>query len=311
MVKAVILGASGPTGIHLAPRLLSLGHDVRVVSRSAEHLEIAFADLDVERLAVDLRDPAATAEAVADCDLVFLCVGLPMSQIHLHPLIARNVATAADRAVRIVHVSSYWSYLPLRGDLLSETHPREGGGLPIRARREAEDILVEAGAAIVHLPDFYGPHVHVGTLQGSLTEAVERRPMQWLGKRDIPREYLFVPDAMDKVTALMAHEETFGQRWVLSGPGPITFEEITGIVERALGREVRVRALGPTLLRLLSPFHPELRAIRPLLPSYLKPLRFDERKLRALIGEHPVTPYAQAVAQTLEWLQGQRAAFRS
>lgn len=311
MVKAVILGATGPTGIQLAPRLLSLGFDVRVVSRSVEHLQTAFKDLKVERLAADLSDPVASAEAVADCDSIFLCVGLPISQIHLHPLIARNVARAAGRAARIVHVSSYWSYLPLRGNLLSEAHPREGGGLPIRVRREAEDILLEAGAAIVHLPDFYGPHVHVSTLQGALAEAVEGRPIRWLGRQDIPREYLFVPDAIDKVTALMPHAEAFGQRWVIGGPGPISFSKIRAIVERELGHDVKVRSFGPMLLRLLSPFHPDLRAIRPLLPSYLKPLRYDESKLRALIGERPVTPYAQAVAQTLEWLREQRAAIRN
>jgi hypothetical protein len=32
-------------------------------------------------------------------------------------------------------------------------------------------VLCEAGAAILHLPDFYGPYVHVSTLQNALNEA--------------------------------------------------------------------------------------------------------------------------------------------
>ena len=42
----------------------------------------------------------------------------------------------------------------------------------MRFRREAEDILVDAGAAIVNLPDFYGPEMHVSTLQQALVEAI-------------------------------------------------------------------------------------------------------------------------------------------
>jgi hypothetical protein len=42
---------------------------------------------------------------------------------------------------------------------MNESHPRSGGPPWVRYRREAEDILCEAGAAILHLPDFYGPHV--------------------------------------------------------------------------------------------------------------------------------------------------------
>jgi hypothetical protein len=83
--------------------------------------------------------------------LVYDCVGLPGDQMHLHP--------------------------------------RSGGRPWVRYRREAEDVLCEAGAAIMHLPDFYGPHVHVSTLQNALIEAAFGKTVNWLGSADTQREY--------------------------------------------------------------------------------------------------------------------------
>jgi hypothetical protein len=47
----------------------------------------------------------------------------------------------------------------------------------VRFRREPEDILLDAGAAVVNLPDFHGPEVHVNTLQQALVEAVAGKRM--------------------------------------------------------------------------------------------------------------------------------------
>jgi hypothetical protein len=43
---------------------------------------------------------------------------------------------------------------------MDESHPRNGGPAWVRHRCEAEHILCDAGAAILHLPGFYGPQVH-------------------------------------------------------------------------------------------------------------------------------------------------------
>ena len=79
---------------------------------------------------------------------------------------------------------------------MNESHPRSGGPPWVRYRREAEDVLCEAGAAILHLPDFYGPYVHVSTLQNALNEAASGKTVNWLGSADTQREYIYVPDAM-------------------------------------------------------------------------------------------------------------------
>jgi nucleoside-diphosphate-sugar epimerase len=302
MKKAAVLGATGPTGKHLVAELTARGAKVRAVSRNEAKLARAFPDPAVERVAANLLQPEDAKRAIAGSDLVFQCLGFPMEHIEDHPIAARNLAAALDGGPRCVHVSSYWSYIPIRKLPLNEERPRVDGNKAVRMRREAEDILQQAGAAVVHLPDFYGPEVHTSTIQRALEQAVDGKPIQWIGSPGVRREYVFVPDAMKAVAELALRHEAFGERWIVPGAGPIAFEEIAGIVEKHLGRPVRLRAAGQFALRLASFFLRDVRAFLPMAPTYISPIHYDGSKLRNLLGEIPVTPYAEAIPQTLDWL---------
>jgi hypothetical protein len=120
----------------------------------------------------------------------------------------------------------------------------------VRHRREAEDILCKAGAAILHLPDFYGPQVHVSTLQNALNEAASGKTVNWLGKADVQREYIYVPDAMRIAAAIGARAEAFGMHWCLPGGGPLSGRQAADIAGRHLGRPVKLRSAGITMLRI-------------------------------------------------------------
>ncbi len=307
--KAAILGATGPTGIHLAAALRQAGVAVRAVSRREANLQRAFPDGAVETAAADLTRADHAWNAVTGCDLVFDCVGLPPDQMHLHPVVARNVAAALrESGARGLQISSFWAYLPSARLLLDESHPRIDGSAWVRHRREAEDILREAGAAIVNLPDFYGPFVHTSVLQQPLKEAAAGKTMNWIGGLDVPHEYAFVPDAMATAVALAAHAQAYGEHWIIPGGRSITGRQVAELVGRLLRRPVKIRAAGPGLLRVVSWFQRDLRGFLPLLPDYQKPIGYDGGKLRRLIPAPPLTPYDEGIRRTLEWLAAGRAA---
>ena len=304
---AVIVGATGPTGIQLARELVARGRPVRVVSRSTKHLAGVFADLDVEMVAADALDEAATRAAVNGAQLVVDCIGLPADQMQLHPQAAAVIVAAAQQAgARCVQVSSYWPYLPVRRLPVDESHPREGGNDFIRARRAAEDVMLAAGAAVVQLPDFFGPHVHTSTLQRPLEEAAAGSAMNFMGPAGIEREYAFIPDAMATVAVLAARDEAYGRAWIVPGSGPLSPRRTAAIAGDHLGREVKVRAAPGWLLRLLALLSADLRAFAPMLPHYTRPIRYDASRLRSLVGELRTTPYEQAIPATLDWIRSQR-----
>ncbi len=302
--KVAILGATGPTGRTLAVELARRGVPVRAVSRRIEGLAAAFPESDFERTAGDALDPTSLQAAITSCDCVVDCIGLPGDRMADHPELARNIAAAvAETGARCVQVSSCWCYIPIVSLPVSERHPREGGPLWARLRREAEDILRDAGAAIVHLPDFFGPHVHVSTLQMPLRDAVAGKPMNWIGGAELERDYIYVPDAMRIVADLMTSEAAYGNDWVVPGSGPISARHVAGILTDILGETVKIRAAGPLVLRLVSLFDRDLRGFMQVVPAYVKPIRYDGAKLEGLLGPTRRTSYEDGLAETVRLIR--------
>lgn len=140
IARAAIVGATGPTGRHLATALHRRGVAVLAVSRSREKLGEWFPEPETVCTAADARDLDGLQAAIAGCDLVVDCIGLPLDRMDQHEATARNVAAAAATGTRVLHVASFWSFLPVRSLPIDEDHRCEGGNQFARARRAAEDV---------------------------------------------------------------------------------------------------------------------------------------------------------------------------
>jgi nucleoside-diphosphate-sugar epimerase len=303
MMKIAVVGATGPTGIHLVTELRKTVAGVRVIARNTDRLARLFPETAVEKWPADVLDADATLRAIEGCDLVYDCIGLPGDQMQLHPVTVRNIAGALRHTkARCVQVSSYWAYYPQVRTEMNESHPRIGGPPWVRYRREAEDVLCAAGAAILHLPDFYGPRVHVSTLQNALNEAASGRTVNWLGSADVQREYIYVPDAMRIAVEIGARTEALSEHWCLPGSGPLSGRQVADIAGRYLGRQVKLRSAGMTTLRIVGLFNKDLRGLLQVAPDYMKPVRYDARKLQGLLGPQPMTSYDAGIGHTLAWI---------
>lgn len=69
-MKALVTGATGFVGSHLARLLIEKGHQVRILRRATSRLD-AIRDLDVEHYIGDLDDPDSLGEALEGIDWVF------------------------------------------------------------------------------------------------------------------------------------------------------------------------------------------------------------------------------------------------
>ena len=175
-------------------------------------------------------------------------------------------------------------------------------GPHLHYRREAEDVLCAAGAAILHLPDFYGPRLHVSTLQNALNEAASGKTINWLGRADVEREYVYVPDAVRIAVEIGARSEALGEHWCLPGSGPLSGRQVVNIAARHFGRQVKMRSAGMMTLCIVSLFKKDLRGLLQVAPDYMKPVRYDAHKLQGLLGPQQMTSYGDGIGNTLAWI---------
>lgn len=305
--EAVILGATGPMGSHLAAALNRRSIRHRAVSRNKENLEKWFVASGGELVEADAMDADSLMRAIDGFRLAYDCMGVPEEEMVRYPVMARNLAIAsAKTGAKVVHVSSYWSYLPVVYLPIDEDHPREGGSDPIRYRREGEDVLVAAGAAVVGIPDIYGPLVHGGPVQRAIEEAFAGKTIGWFGAPDLEREYVYAADAMEAVVRLSYHLEAFGQRWIVGGSGPLSANLLAELAGKKLKRKVKVASVRPLKLRLRALFDEKARNALRMEPVYGKPISFNNDKVRSLIGDIPMSNYEHGIAKTIDWLARRR-----
>jgi len=155
MKPALVTGASGFLGWHVARLLIERGYPVRALVRPASKLR----ELDAEPVRGDLRDPASLARAVAGCGLVFhvaadyrLWAKDPGELYQSNVEGTRNVLEAARSAgvERVVYTSTVGCIGVPRGGLGDENCPvglADMVGHYKRSKFLAERVALESARA--------------------------------------------------------------------------------------------------------------------------------------------------------------------
>ena len=168
-MRALVTGATGFVGSHLAELLISQGVDVVAPVRNAGRLRWA-AGLDARIVQTNYGDIKGLRSLVADCDTIFHVAGLTKSHVpgpfysgNLMPTAALAEAAAADgRPRRFILVSS----LAAAGPSTPERPRREEDpSAPVTpygwSKLRAEEALLKyqdrLDIAIVRPPTIYGP----------------------------------------------------------------------------------------------------------------------------------------------------------
>jgi hypothetical protein len=142
--------------------------------------------------------------------------------------------------------------------------------------------------------------VHISTFQNALNEAASGKTVNWIGKADVHRQYVYVPDAMRIAAAVGARAEAFGR----IGVCPAVARSAAARHRGASSRPLRQAALvGLTTLRILGLFNRDLRGFLQVAPDEAGPLRC---KLQGLLGPPQMTAYDAGISETLSWIASRR-----
>lgn len=245
--RKLVIGASGFLGSHVTRRLVTDGHDVRVMLRGSSSTR-GIDDLDVERRYGDVFDDAALAAAMAGCDDVYYCVvdarmwlrdPAPLYRTNVGGL--RHVLDAAVRADlhRFVFTSTTGTLAISDGRPVTEADPHNWseGGAYIDARVAAEKLVMEYArdrglpAVALCISTTYGPGDWQPTPHGSLIARVAagRFPF-YLG---FSSEVVGIEDAA-LAMVLAADHGRVGERYIISDKY-LSTREVHDVAANAVG----------------------------------------------------------------------------
>jgi 2-alkyl-3-oxoalkanoate reductase len=329
--KALVTGATGLLGSHLAERLTTAGLPVRALVRAGSRTDFLDA-LGVEIVPGDLTDPAACAAAVADVALVFHCAAKvgdwgKWSEFQTGCMLATRILAQAAvnaRVNRFIHISSTSAYgHPTdRETPIDETFPL-GQNVWIfdyytRSKVDCERLLWQmAGAGLpltVIRPSWlFGERDRTTTPR--LVREFRQGRMMVVGKGDNPLSAVYAGVVADAALLAALDPGSAGEAYNITSHGRITQREFLNLFADALhvprvARQVpyRLAFTGGFLLemqdRLLQRSRPP-RVTRYgawLLGRYLE---YSTDKACRLLGWQPSISYEESIGRTVQWFQEQ------
>jgi nucleoside-diphosphate-sugar epimerase len=242
-VRALVTGATGFVGSHLAAALVVRGDDVTCLARRPDQ-EAFLAALGAAMAPGSLDDAASLAAALAGAEVVYHVAGLTAAAserefLETNAEGTRRLVAAAGaahpRPARVVYVSTIAAVGPTtRGSRLSETsacHPVTAYG---RSKLAGEAVVREAAVAwcIVRPGVVYGPRDRE-LLRMFRIAARGFAPVFGRGRQEV--SLIHAADLAEAIVRAGTAPAAAGQTYHLAHPEPVTQAELV----RAIGRAVR------------------------------------------------------------------------
>jgi NADH dehydrogenase len=233
-MKIAITGGTGFVGSHFARHVLGEGHDVVLVSRTANRDSGTQSSAKVTRVSSDLSDINVLTEAFAGCEAVAHCAGInreigrqTFQRIHIDG--TRNVLEAAKRAgVRRI---ALMSFLRARPDCGSSYH---------ESKWAAEEIVRESGLdyTIVKAGMVYGRGDH---MLDHLSHAFHTLPiLATVGFRQKAIRPLAVDDLVHVLHAALVEGRLAKQTIAITGAEELYLSDAARRVAQVLGRRILI-----------------------------------------------------------------------
>ncbi len=236
----LVTGATGFIGGRVVEKLLFGGKTkvkalVRDYSRAAR-----LARFPVEMVSGDLHDRASLDRATRDCDAVLHCAfDWQFAKPNLEGVTNLGEACLKNGVRRLVHVSTMAVYEPLSDGPLTEeslTEPKTPyAATKFAVEKQMLQLVHSRGVPAVILQ----PTIVYGPFSKGWTDG----PVQNLlmGKLVLPAEKdglcnaVYVDDCVDAILLAAEAEGVIGERFLISGPEPVSWREFYGAYARILG----------------------------------------------------------------------------
>lgn len=309
---ALVVGITGSLGSTVARVLLAHGWRVRALHRNPEQARAKPSRVEgIEWLAGDSMNSQAVTSAARGVDLIFHGVNPPRYHKWRElavPMLSNTIDAAAESGARIIFPGNVYNFGPDAWPMVDECAPQSPitrkGAVRVEMERMLEHVADKGvRTVIVRAGDFFGPHATSSWFGAAMIKPGKPiRAVTYPGRREVGHTWAFLPDLAEAIAQLADIEASlapfdvfhFGGHWLEPGA------EMAAAIRRGVGDEhLPIRAVPWTLLSLAAPLSPFLRELLEMRYLWRTPLRLDNRKLLATLGNEPHTPLDKAVIATL------------
>lgn len=319
-MRALVTGATGFTGGHLARGLVARGHTVRAIVRDPQRIgDLGQAGVEIVR--GDLRDPASLAAAMAGVDTVYNIAAVyrqagTAAEVYrqVNAVAVGELVAAASRGGvrRVVHCSTVGVHGDVEHPPADEDAPFRPGDVYQETKLEGEQIAREAGrrlgidVTIARPTGIYGPG---DRRLLKVFRGVARRRFPMLGRGEIYYHLTYIDDLVEGFVRCGEHPAAAHRTYILAGGEVTTLNELVALVAEVAGvRPPRLHLpvwpfwiAGAACEAVCVPLGIEPPLYRRRVDFYTKSRAFDITRARAEIGYDPRVGLREGIARTLAW----------
>ena len=320
MRTALVTGATGFTGGHLARGLRERGRQVRVLVRDRERArDLESAGLDVS--VGDVRDRAAVDAALGGVEVVYHIAAIyrqagvtTATYRAVNATAVGDLIEAASRAgvKRVVHCSTVGVHGDIEHPPANEDAPLSPGDIYQRTKLEGEQIARDAGTrtgievTIARPSGIYGPG---DRRLLKLFGGVARRRFPMLGSGEIYYHLTYIDDLVEGFRLCGEVPAAANRTYILAGGEVTTLNELVKIVAEVAGVEPPrmhfpvwpVWTAAAVCEGVCVPFGIEPPLYRRRVDFYTKSRAFDITRARQELGFAPRVGLREGIARTLAW----------
>lgn len=309
---ALIIGATGGIGGAVTRALAARGWNIRALNRNPKAAAKVHAALGpVEWVKGDAMNPADVIEAAQGVGLIFHGANPPgyrnWKGLAL-PMLESTIAAAKASGAMIAFPGTVYNFGPDAGAFIAEEAPQNPKTRKGRIRVQMENRLREAAqegtrVLIVRAGDFLGGHSGNNWFTAAVVKPGKKlRRIVYPGKLDAGHDWAYLPDLGETFAQLVERRADLApfERFHFEG---FWFErgiDLAHATRRAAGNEkLPIRGFPWWAIRLASPFVEMFREMLEMRYLWQRPLRLDNAKLVAFLGEEPRTPVETALHESL------------
>lgn len=300
-----ILGSNGQIGYELAKELYkNYTTDIRLVSRKPKKINPTD---DV--VAADLMDYDQTKKAIANSDIVYFTVGLPMDsalwESNFLKITANVIKACIESHSKLVFFDNTYMY-PKDRTPQDESTPFSPVGKKSVVRSEMAKLVLHGieneglEAVICRAPEFYGPNKTQSITNTLVLNKIKNNETASIPvSKDTLRTLIWTPDASRAMALIGNTASAYQQTWHLPCDQPRTFQEMIQIAEKVLNKPLKYRVIQLWQFKLAKLFSKEVKELDELLPRYEQDNIFLSDKFKQAFPDFTITTLEEGISRVL------------